>query len=322
MSQDTGVPASAASPVPGWYPDPAGAAILRWWDGSTWIDRTQPLSGPGSTAEPSMASAAYQPGQPGTAYQGGQTDAGYQPDQAHGASQTGQPNGAYQAGQTEAGYQATQPVAGYQPGAPAGLPPAKGAPVPWAWGVASAPLLLLAVAAAVAALGGQGGSASGYILIGDVVACVVAVVMSYRDARALVGSRDLGGTGIAWWSLLAPWAYLWARAVKRSNRTNLDWILLAVSLGMWFLVIGIATPIVNSVATANTTFNRVKVQNDIARGIHSQLGVTAVVNCPQDPPIHPGSTFQCIARAKDGSRALVTVTIQDRSGDYTWRTSQ
>jgi Domain of unknown function (DUF4333)/Protein of unknown function (DUF2510) len=232
---------------------------MRWWDGSQWIDRTQPLTGASS--------------QPGAAYPGGPTAA-------------------------------------------------KGAPVPWAWAVAAVPLLLLAVASAAAALGGQNGSNAGYIAIGGFVACVVAVFMSYRDARALVNSRELGGTGIAWWALLAPWAYLWARAVKRANRTNLDWILLGASLAVWFLVIGIATPIVNNVATANTTFNRAKVQTDIARGIRNQLGVSAVVNCPLDPPIHPGATFQCIARAKDGSRAFVTVTIQDRSGDYTWRTTR
>ena len=28
---------------PGWYPDPADASQLRWWDGNVWTDRTQPL---------------------------------------------------------------------------------------------------------------------------------------------------------------------------------------------------------------------------------------------------------------------------------------
>jgi Domain of unknown function (DUF4333)/Protein of unknown function (DUF2510) len=249
VNQDIGAP---ASPVPGWYPDPAGAQALRWWDGSHWVDRTQPPS--------------------------------------------------------------TMPMGG-----PAA---AKGAPVPWAWAVAATPLILLAVAAVIAALGGQSGSTSGYILIGALVAGLIAVFMSYRDARTLVNSQDLGGAGIAWWSLLSPWAYLWARAAKRSNRTNLDWILLAASVAGWVLVVAIATPVISNVAAANTSFNRAKVQTDIARGIQNQLGVRAKVDCPQDPPIHPGSTFQCIARAADGSRALVTVTIQDRSGDYTWRTSQ
>lgn len=308
MSQDIGAP---ASPVAGWYPDPADTQALRWWDGSHWLDQTQP----NNVTQPVNAGQTASVGQPVNAGQpmGAGMPMGAGP-MGPGPMGTGMPTS------TEVPMGAGMPAGTGMP--MAGPAVSKGAPVPWAWAVAATPLILLAVAAVFAALGGQNGSTSGYISIGVVVAAVIAVFMSYRDARMLVNSGDLRGAGIAWWSLLSPWAYLWARAAKRSNRTNLDWMLLAASVAGWVLIVSIATPVINNVAAANTSFNRVKVQTDIARGIRDQLGVRATIDCPQDPPIHPGSTFQCIARAADGSRAMVTVTIQDRSGDYTWRTSQ
>src|SRR5690606_7406587 len=30
------------SPAPGWYQDPGNPQVLRWWDGSTWTQHTQP----------------------------------------------------------------------------------------------------------------------------------------------------------------------------------------------------------------------------------------------------------------------------------------
>jgi len=70
--------------------------------------------------------------------------------------------------------------------------------------------------------------------------------------------------------LLVPWAYLWARAVKRVRSTNGDWGLFAGAVGAWVLVIVIAIPVVNNVMTASTVFNRVKAEAEIASGIEQQ----------------------------------------------------
>lgn len=39
MSENT-ISAPEIAPF-GWYPDPAGTAMLRWWDGSAWTDRLE-----------------------------------------------------------------------------------------------------------------------------------------------------------------------------------------------------------------------------------------------------------------------------------------
>jgi Protein of unknown function (DUF2510) len=39
------VQAYPATP-PGWYPDPQGPGMLRWWDGRTWTEHRQPASPP------------------------------------------------------------------------------------------------------------------------------------------------------------------------------------------------------------------------------------------------------------------------------------
>jgi hypothetical protein len=50
------MPSDAANgplgPPPGWYPDPTGLQVLRWWDGGQWGPHTQPL--PGIRQEPRL----------------------------------------------------------------------------------------------------------------------------------------------------------------------------------------------------------------------------------------------------------------------------
>jgi hypothetical protein len=37
---------------PGWYPDPQGLPVLRWWDGWNWTEHSGPLPPPPSTVAP------------------------------------------------------------------------------------------------------------------------------------------------------------------------------------------------------------------------------------------------------------------------------
>ena len=179
---------------------------------------------------------------------------------------------------------------------------------------------MLGVAIVAAAAAGPGGSISGYVLLGAAVAYVCAIFAAWLDIRTLRAAGEPVDGGQALWCLLTPLAYLVARAVVKTRKRNADWGLLGASAAAWVLVIAISTPVINGVVTDNATFNQAGMQATIAKGIKAQSGVTTTVSCPQDPPMNPGSKFECIATAADGSNTAVTVTVQDRSGDVIWQT--
>jgi hypothetical protein len=95
--------------------------------------------------------------------------------------------------------------------------------------------------------------------------------------------------------------------------------MLGVSVTIWLVVIATAVPIVNSVLASSSTFERVKVQREIAEGITARTGVIVTVSCPQHPPMTPGSQFECVAAEFDGVTAQVDVRVQDGSGNFTWQ---
>jgi hypothetical protein len=41
MSDSEATPSAPELPPFGWYPDPAGTAMLRWWDGRQWTERLE-----------------------------------------------------------------------------------------------------------------------------------------------------------------------------------------------------------------------------------------------------------------------------------------
>lgn len=51
MSNDPTAP--SAQPAPGWYPDPSGEPLQRWWDGSGWTAQTYNPAGVLAQAAPS-----------------------------------------------------------------------------------------------------------------------------------------------------------------------------------------------------------------------------------------------------------------------------
>lgn len=53
-------PQDPRQPPPGWYPDPGGSQVLRWWDGKSWSEHTQPMAG--SAPGPQPPHPGQQPG--------------------------------------------------------------------------------------------------------------------------------------------------------------------------------------------------------------------------------------------------------------------
>jgi len=282
-----------AAPPPGWYPDPYGPPALRWWDGIQWCSQTRPLPQP---------EQALRPPDPGV-FPGGQDADHPGRHRAPGAPQDG-------------GYAQDLPWA--LPAQPSARTAAQSPP--WPWAVAAAPLVQLGIAILAAVLTSPDDNVVGCLLAGGVVAFLFAIFAAFRDIRALGAAGEDLNPALAWWCLLVPWAYLWARAIKRPGRTNADWGLLAGSITAWLLVLVISSPVIAAVTTDSATFNQAQVQSQIASGIKAKSGVAVTVSCPQNPPLNPGSQFTCIATAGDGSTVPVNVTIQDRSGDYIWQT--
>ncbi len=80
-----------------------------------------------------------------------------------------------------------------------------------------------------------------------------------------------------------------------------------------------AIPFASGAKTSNEVFDQSGVQARIARAIRAKTGYAVTVACPRDPPMNPGSSFDCIATAPDSSTAEIKVTIQDTSGNYIWQ---
>lgn len=191
-------------------------------------------------------------------------------------------------------------------------------PGPWAWAVAATPFAGLAAAVILAALTGPAFGTSACVTIGYFTGGILAFIAALMDVRSLRAAGDPiypGMAGLCF--LLSGWAYLLARAIKR--RTGADWGVFAAGLGAAVVVLAVAIPVAGGAKTSNEVFNQSGVQAQIAQAIKAKTGDTVTVACPEDPPMNPGSSFDCIATAPDNSTAAIKVTIQDNSGDYIWQ---
>ena len=204
----------------------------------------------------------------------------------------------------------TRPLSG-----PAATPPQAppGPPVRWAWALALTPAAWAGAAALVAA--GTGISFGSGISWTALPALVFAMFAASADTRALRQAGERAPGLLPWLVLIGPWAYLLARAARRRGLPGPRWSLPVTGAVSWLAAIA-ALAAAAAVAAPGLQLDRAALQADIEKGIRTQQGVAVTADCPQDPPMNPGSVFQCTATAADRSVAIVTVTVQD---DIVWK---
>jgi hypothetical protein len=190
-----------ASPIPGWYADPAGIAAYRWWDGDTWTEGTHDGLAQPQLAEPSPSHAEPSP-----------SFAEPVPLFAEPAPLFAEP--VAPVAQPVAGPAAQSP-AQPQPVAPRrSAPPAK---TRWSSLLVAFPFVFPVVIGMIVALAYAGGAAGNLVtlaIIGGIAAfamIAVAFMFADYDRRELRERGYEPAPSLAWMLLLPPVAYLLAR---------------------------------------------------------------------------------------------------------------
>jgi len=189
------------SPAPGWYPDPAGLAAYRWWDGDTWTEGTHAgvdmSAEPGEPVEPapavSPAPAAALVAEFGSALK---------PPIKLFADET----------------PAVAPLAAAEPmSVPPQVRPSSPAKTRWSSMLFAFPFVYPIVVGMIVALGYAGGAASSTVAL-IVIAAIAAVggivpawVFADNDRRELRARGYEPAPSIAWMLVIPPIAYLLAR---------------------------------------------------------------------------------------------------------------
>jgi len=74
----------------------------------------------------------------------------------------------------------------------------------------------------------------------------------------------------------------------------------------------------NSGQGAGVPLDAARIEDEIATGISTQTGLTAVVDCPSTMVAAQGDTFTCDVLLSDGNQAVVLITAQDNVGNVKW----
>jgi hypothetical protein len=200
------------TPAPGWYPDPAGQAEYRWWDGDTWTAGTHAGDvAPATAATTSAVATPAEPRAPIQLFAEPEPEYAPEPAPAPAPAAAAAPAPAFAPAFTQPEPVAQRPA---QPRAPRGARPAK---TRWSSLLLAFPFLYPFAVGMVVALAYAGGAASNpmaLIVIGSVVAVALLVpawVFADYDRRELIARGYEPVPSLGWMALVPPIAYLIAR---------------------------------------------------------------------------------------------------------------
>jgi hypothetical protein len=299
----------------GWFDDPTGLELNRWWNGTEWTEHTSPrpaaLVGAGSVAAGPAGSGSAAVGPAGSgSFGAGSLAPALRPRAPeieplpHDVTHTYVPFGEHRSWQGHVAPVATAPIRWNTPGAIAvGF-------TPWVGLIASVGLVALAL---------LGSGAWWWWFVGAALLPLLwSIAFAARDRNKLEGWGYEARPSLAW-LLLGPLAYLIARTVRvhqRVRRGSLPlWLFIINSVLISALVVGVGAGLGASLAARGTAAIEQRTESELG-----SQGYDYSVACPASLAIFAvGSTFDCVASDATGTVGTVTVKITGPNGTFAYR---
>ncbi|WP_187270558.1 DUF2510 domain-containing protein [Lacisediminihabitans profunda] len=283
----------------GWYDDPTGLELNRWWNGIEWTEHTAPKPAEPVAAEP-VAAEPVAAESPATAFRPRAPEIETLPqDLTHAYV----PFGDHRSWQAHVPPIVTAPTRWNTPGAIAvGF-------TPWVGLMASVGLVVLTLL----------GSGAWWWLIGAALLPLLwSIAFALRDRNKLDvwGYEARASLG---WLFLGPLAYLIARTVRVHQRVRRGsfplWLFIINSVLISALAVGAGVGLGASVAARGTA----AIEQQTEGALHAQ-GHNYSVVCPASLTIFVvGSTFDCVASDAAGTVGTVSVKIIGANGRFAYR---
>jgi len=80
----------------------------------------------------------------------------------------------------------------------------------------------------------------------------------------------------------------------------------------------VAVPLVLALTGCDRPIDTDQLQDEIAKNVKQQVGVTVKVTCPKDVDAKKGKTFDCLVKESTGAVATAKVTLTDDKGGFAY----